>query len=89
MTKEELAKVPFKCVSHMNGEHENCLTYMNEEYDFGMCVHTLKKENGGFGKRYTHYRFGNKVAKSLTKFLEMIKDVEFKGDREDGRKLQE
>lgn len=78
MTKEELAKVPFELMGHFNLEHENCMTYMNKEYGFGMCCHTKKKENGDFGRSYTHYAYNGEVYKTLPKFLEAIKDVEFK-----------
>ena len=56
MTKEELIKVPFKFVSHVNMEHEHASDYVN-----------------------TDYRYKDKVYKSLPKFLEAIKNVEFKG----------
>lgn len=78
MTIEELGRVPFKCVASLSMEYEHCLTYINEEYNFGMCQHTKKKADGfSFGRTYTHYRFGTKVFNSLPEFLEAIKDVEF------------
>ena len=79
MTKEELNKVPFTFVWHMNMEHEHTSTYVNIDYDFGMCSHTKCVDGIACGRTYTHYRHGNKVYKSLKKFLEAIKDVEFKG----------
>lgn len=76
MTAEELSKIPFKCVASLAMEHEHCLTYVNEDYDFGMCKHTKKKSDGfSFGRTYTHYRYRDKVYKSLPKFLEAIKEV--------------
>ena len=79
MTKEELSKVPFRMTWHMNMEHEHTSTYVNTDYDFGMCRHTKCIDGIACGRTYTHYRHGNKVYKSLKKFLEAIKDVEFKG----------
>lgn len=79
MTKEELRKIPFTFVSHLNMEHEHTSTYVNIDYDFGMCSHTKCVDGIACGRTYIHYRHGNKVYKSLKKFLEAIKDVEFKG----------
>lgn len=79
MTKEELSKVPFQMTWHMNMEHEHTSTYVNTDYDFGICRHTKCIDGIACGLTYTHYRHRNKVYKSLKKFLEAIKDVEFKG----------
>ena len=78
MTKEELSKVPFRMTWQMNMEHEHTSTYVNTDYDFGMCCHTKCIDGIDCGRTYTHYRHGNKVYKTLKKFLEAIKDVEFK-----------
>lgn len=78
MTKEELSKVPFTLLWHMNMEHEHTSTYVNFDYGFGMCSHTKCIDGIACGRTYTHYCHGNKVYKSLKKFLEAIKDVEFK-----------
>ena len=79
MTKEELSKIPFKCVSHLAMAHEHCVTYVNEEYDFGICDCTKVKADGyTFGRTYRHYRYKDKVYKTLPKFLEAIKDVYYK-----------
>lgn len=75
MTAEELSKIPFKCVSTLAMEDEHAMTYVNREYDFGMCKHTKKNEYGDFGRTYTHYRYRDKIYKSLPKFLEAIKDI--------------
>lgn len=79
MTKEELTKIPFTFVSSLSMEHEHCTAYYNKEYGFSFCTHTRVKANGYFGRSYRHYMYQNKVYKSLDKFLEAIKDVEFKG----------
>lgn len=76
MTEEELGKVPFKCMSHLSLEHKHCTTYANEEYGFGICKHTLKKDEFTFGRTYTHYMYNGVVYKTKAKFLEAIKDVE-------------
>lgn len=70
MTKEELSKVPFTPVSHLNMEHEHTSTYVNADYDFGMCSHTKCIDGIACGRIYTQ---------SLKMLLEAIKDVEFKG----------
>lgn len=76
MTQEELSKIPFTFVAHLSMEHEHCITYVNTEYNFGICEHTPVKSDGfTFGRPYRHYRWGNKVYKTLPKFLEAIKDV--------------
>ena len=79
MTKEELIKIPFTFGSSLSMAHEHCTVHHNKEYGFSFCTHTKKKANGDFGRSYRHYMYQNKVYKSLDKFLEAIKDVEFKG----------
>ena len=79
MTKDELNKVPFTFCSSLSMEHEHCTVHHNQEYVFRFCTHTKKKSNGDFGRSYRHYLYKNKVYKSLDKFLEAIKGVEFKG----------
>lgn len=78
MTLEELNKVPFSFVSHMSGEHKHTSTYINKEYGFAMCTHTKCIEGITYGRTITHYLYNDKVYKSLRKFLEAIKDVEYK-----------
>lgn len=78
MTLEELNKVPFSFVSHMSGEHKHTSTYINKEYGFAMCTHTKCIEGIACGRTITHYLYNDKVYKSLRKFLEAIKDVEYK-----------
>ena len=79
MTKDELGKVSFTFESSLSMEHEHCTVYCNKEYGFSFCSHTKKKKNGDFGRSYRHYLYQDKVYKSIDKFLEAIKDVEFKG----------
>lgn len=66
-------------MSHLSMEHEHCSSYSNMDYGFHMCKHTKKKSDGTFGRTIVHYMYKDKVYKSLPKFLEAIKDVEFKG----------
>lgn len=79
MTKEELSKVPFTFAFHFSMEHEHISSYVNTDYGFGMSRHTKCIDGIACGRTYTHYRYKDKVYKSLPKFLEAIKDVEFKG----------
>lgn len=83
MNREELSKVPFQFMSHLNMEHEHCSSYSNMDYGFHMCKHTKCIDGIACGRTYTHYMYEGKVYKSLPKFLEAIKDVEFKGDKEE------
>lgn len=78
MTREELEKIPFTCVCSASFADEHCLTYVNKDYDFGMCKHTKKKKDGfTFGRSYTHYRYRNQYYNTLDKFLDAIKDIPF------------
>lgn len=79
MTKEELGKIPFSFVSHLSMEHEHSSTYANYDYGFMMCHRTKCVDGITFGRTLTHYMYKGKIYKSLPKFLEAIKDVEFKG----------
>ena len=79
MTREELSKIPFQLISHLNMEHEHCSSYSNMDYGFYMCKHTKKNSDGTFGRTIVHYMYKDKVYKTLPKFLEAIKDVDFKG----------
>lgn len=82
MTREELYKVPFSFMSHMSMENEHTTTYTNREYGFTMCTHTKCKDGIPCGRTVVHYLYKDKVYKSLDKFLEAIKDVEFKEKEE-------
>lgn len=77
MTLEELRKVPFRMQSHMAMADEHIATYINEQYGFGMCKRTKKKDEFTYGRTITHYMFGGVVYKSLLKFLEAIEDVNY------------
>lgn len=47
-----------------------------------MCNHAKVKPDGySFGRTHTHYMYKGVVYKSLPKFLEAIKDVPFKGEK--------
>lgn len=77
MTLEELKKVRFKFQSHIAMADEHIATYINEQYGFMMIVRTPKKDEFTFGRTITHYMFRGVVYKSLPKFLEAIKDVNY------------
>ena len=78
MTREELARVPFKFVGHlsMGGEHQS--SYYNEQYQFSM-IEVTKMKCGGMdvGKSHSEYGYKGKWYRKLDKFLEAIKDVEY------------
>ena len=80
MTKEELAKVPFKAGGHLAMEDAYESTYYNDEYGFTIAEITKRTQGGyGIGKSHKEYCYKGKWYKKFDKFLEAIKDVEFKG----------
>ena len=80
MTKEELAKIPFKTGGHLALEGEYLQNYYNEQYGFAI-VDITKRSSQGFvaGKTRREYLYQGKRYRSMDKFLEAIKAVEFKG----------
>lgn len=80
MTKEELAKVPFRFCGHISMAHEHTTTYANTEYGFKMVARTKVIKNGmDFGKTRREYYYDGKWYKKLDDFVEAIKNVEYKG----------
>lgn len=80
MTKEELAKVPFTQCGHLSMEREHSSSYINLDYGFKMVVRVkVLKDGFRFGKSRREYYYDGKWYKKFDKFLEAIKDVEFKG----------
>lgn len=77
MTAEQLSKIPFRMVAHLSMEHEHCATFLNADYNMGYCVHTKRKDDGTFGRSYTHYQYNGEVYKTKAKFLEAIKNVKY------------
>ena len=77
MTLEELKKLQFRMESHIAMADEHITTYINEQYGFVMCKRTKKKDEFTYGRTITHYMFRGVVYKSLPKFLEAIKDVNY------------
>ena len=80
MTKEELKKVPFKFCGHLSMADCHQSTYYNEQYGFRMLVVTKCYDEGmRFGRSRRHFYYNGKWYGWKKKFLEAIKDVEFKG----------
>lgn len=80
MTKEELAKVPFRFCGHISMADEHQISYCNEQYGFKMIVATKCYDEGmRFGRSRRHFYYNGKWYGWMKKFLEAIKDVEFKG----------
>lgn len=75
MTKEELAKLPFRMVSHMAAEDYHVATYMNDEYGIVVCKQTKVKNELEFGRSTVHYMHNGKVYKSKKKFLEAVAEL--------------
>ena len=81
MTEEEVKKIPFQMVCHMNMAAEHTCTYVDESGRLGFCDHTPVKEHRKygwqeFGKSYRHYRLDGKVFTSYKEWIEALKDVE-------------
>lgn len=74
MTESDFHKIKFIFVSSMSCEHAHYTTYESVGHipPIGICVHTLVKKNGSFGRMYRHYRFNGKTYKTKNKFLEAI-----------------
>lgn len=80
MTKEEFEKIPFKQGGHLSMADAYESTYYNDEYGFTIVVITKRTQGGyGVGKSRREYNYKGKWYKKFDKFLEAIKDVEFKG----------
>lgn len=75
MTGEELAKLPFRMVSHMAAEDFHVATYMNDEYGIVVSKQTRMKDGTVFGRSTVHYMHNGKLYKSKKKFLEAISDM--------------
>lgn len=80
MTKEEFEKIPFKRGCHLAMADAYESTYYNDEYGF-MIVGIVKRTQDGYGLGRSHreYCYNGIWYKKFDKFLEAIKDVEFKG----------
>ena len=79
MTLEELKKVPLRFFGHISMADEHQSTYCNEQYGFKMVTITPCYDDGmRFGRTRRHFYYNGKWYKSLKKFLEVIKDVEFR-----------
>ena len=79
MTLEELMKVPFRFCGHISMADEHQSTYCNEQYGFKMVTITPRYDDGmRFGRTRRHFYYNGKWYKSLKKFLEAIKDIEFR-----------
>lgn len=78
MTEEEVKKIPFKMVMHLNLATEHTCSYVDESRRLGFCDHTpVKADFDGmqvFGKSYRHYRIDDKVYKSYKEWIEALKD---------------
>ena len=83
MTLEELKRVPFKMGGHvqLKDEHQTC--YYNVQYGFNMVdITKMKYEGMVAGRTHREYYYKGKWYKKLDKFLEAIKDVEYKEEEQ-------
>ena len=73
MTYEELKKVPFKVVCHLNMTHEHTVTYISEDGRIGYCDHVKVRGGRPTGKQYRHWRIDGKVYKTNAAFFAALK----------------
>ena len=81
MTLEELKKVRFRMQWRLAMEDEHIATYINEQYAFTMIVRTPKKDEFTYGRAKRHFVYRGVTYKTLPKFLEAIKDIEYVRDK--------
>ena len=78
MTEEEVKKIPFKMVMHLNLATEHICSYVDESRRLGFYDHTPVKTDFDrmqeFGKSYRLYRIDDKMYKSYKKWIEALKD---------------
>ncbi len=74
MTHLHLRQLLWRFQSSLAMEHEHATTYQARIgfKPISMCVHTIKKADGTFGRSYTHYLFDGKVYKSHKSCVEAI-----------------
>lgn len=74
MTDQDLAKIKFRMVAHLNMWNYHACTYESVDYEpkIEMCIHTVVREDGTFGRALAHYRFNGNVYKTKKKFLEAM-----------------
>lgn len=74
MTDQDLAKIKFRMVSHLNMGTQHACTYESVDHEpkIEMCVHTLLRDDDTIGPAFAHYRFNGNVYKSKKKFLEAM-----------------
>lgn len=77
MTLEELRELRFRMESHMAIEDAHIASYINDDYGFIMQVSTKKKNEFEFGRSTRHFIYKGKRYRSLPKFLEAIKDIQY------------
>ena len=63
--------------SHMAMADEHIATYINEQYGFMMIVRTPKKDEFTYGKAKRHFVYRGVTYKTLPKFMEAIKDIQY------------
>lgn len=62
MTLEDLKKIPFKMIAHLNMVDEHCSTYMSTDPEMciEICVHQPYRRGMPHGKCHTHYRYNGR-----------------------------
>ena len=78
MTDQDLAKIKFRMVSHLNMRTQHACVYesIDHEPKIAVCMLTPVKEDGTFGRAFAHYIFNGKTYKTKKKFLEAMTEFE-------------
>ena len=78
MTLEDLKKIPFKRVAHLNMEDEHCSTYISTDpaVDIGIYVHQPYKDGVPHGKSEKCYRWKCRFYNTVEKLLENMNKVQ-------------
>lgn len=75
MTESDFAKIKFRMVLHLNAQSAHICTYASVGHDPAIliCVRTLVKEDGSYGRVCRRYRVrGGGVYKTKKKFLDAM-----------------
>ena len=85
MTEKELSQIPFRMVSHLAMETEHICVYKSQNPLYKIFIYkNTKKNNGEFGKSYTHYVLNGKEYKTKQELLDAINNTDYGKTKESG-----
>ena len=76
MTEDQLKKIPFHFVSHLNMKHVHVTTYASEDGRLGIVDYCPMEDDCPNGRAYRHYLIEGNEYKTYKKFIEALKDYE-------------